>query len=621
MLSLDDVSNSRRFAAPHAWNRCAASELGTCATTVALALGLGAGLWVTPQLARAQDPVAAQRLEGVAREVRIEIVVPPRAAFAPAAEGLPGGRAVEALLPIRPEQLADALDRYPGEMTVTTTPVRGGVLARFAHPRRDLRWSSARRGDRWILRLGPESEESRLRNLAEALRAPIPAPQDLGAQLELWHEAEKAMAAGELELALKLWEKLGEDASLRDLAQLRSAEVFVLSGHVEEALFQLREVSREHPRSTGAALARLTALHLEAITGEGDPTAAQVVIAATSGSRNRFHAFTWLRAAEVLRELDRAELALHHLPRPEQLPDAGTEAQAREVRNRLVEATIGHAAAAEDPIALIAQYDAWEQARREHPDAARLDRLAARAYARLGLYHQAVALLREQLSHEQPAALEAQAVDALARAYYGLDELEHLRAVVGYLLDHHVDAPGLDDRLRQLLLAEHRAGGIEQAWSQAERSLGRTTAPELRRALLAAQIDLAQAYGTPAQALAALERLARIGFDDEDLRAPQLAVALARAGRDAEAEPRLRAWIARVTDPERRDEMAYVLAEVEMRRGQADDADAILRAIARHETRWGRVARARLRELALEQIVGTLERSNALALGAGKNAP
>ena len=81
----------------------------------------------------------------------------------------------------------------------------------------------------------------------------------------------------------------------------------------------------------------------------------------------------------------------------------------------------------------------------------------------------------------------------------------------------------------------------------------------------------------------------------------------------------LRAWIARSTDAELRDEMGYVLAMAEIEDGNRRDGEKILRTLAIHSTHWGRVARARLRERGLEQIVLGLESQNGVTLK-GKEA-
>lgn len=562
-------------------------------------------------------------LRGVSREVRVLIDLGSRPAFEPTARLMPGARAVEAFLPTDEATLEKALHRYPSSMNVEFEPIEYGLRVRFSHPSDDLLWSMHRSGSHLLLLFGPESESHRLRSLADALRGPIPSPDDLGAQLELWHEAEKATQAGELNLALKLWDKLAEDPSLRDLARLRSAELFVISGHVEEALFQLREVSRDHPRSTGAALARLTALHLEAITGESDPNPAQVVIAAGSGSRHRYHDFTWLRAAAVLREIDRCDLALHHSPRPEQLPRPFDDA-ARESQRLLAEASLGRRAALGDHVGVVVRFEAWDRVIADHPRRAQLRALAAESYAALGLHQRSVPLLRAELTGADEGTAparglhEARIIDTLARAYAARDELDHLRTVVTYQLEHHPDAPGVADRMRELVFAEWRTAGEDSraAWSRAQALYDAAPNKRLRGSALAIAVDLAEAWGTDEQLVYALERFEKLGFDDPARRGPQLAVALARVGRHGEAEPRLRAVIARTTDPELRDEMAYLLAEVDAATERDADADAILRALATHETRWGRVARARLRERALHDVVEALEQRNAAALNA-----
>jgi hypothetical protein len=95
--------------------------------------------------------------------------------------------------------------------------------------------------------------------------------------------------------------------------------------------------------------------------------------------------------------------------------------------------------------------------------------------------------------------------------------------------------------------------------------------------------------------------------DSDPARAQSFAIALARAGRADEAAPRLRAWIDRTADAEARDRLSYHLALCEIALGHREDADRILGRIAIDGTRWGLVARARLREETLARTVAALE--------------
>src|SRR5262249_53313466 len=150
---------------------------------------------------------------------------------------------------------------------------------------------------------------------------PMPEPTELGAELEVWQEAERVTMAGDLPEARRRWERLVGVPRFADLATVRIAELYVASGHVNEALSRLRGVSRGYPRSTGAALARLDVLQLEAITGLGVAAPEQVDIAVDAVERHGFGAYARLRAAAVLRELDAPALALERMPTVDTLPE------------------------------------------------------------------------------------------------------------------------------------------------------------------------------------------------------------------------------------------------------------------------------------------------------------
>ncbi|MGB1700993.1 MAG: tetratricopeptide repeat protein, partial [Nannocystaceae bacterium] len=296
-------------------------------------------------------------LRGVAREAILDFKLPRKPAFSPTAKGLPGRRGLEVDLPITVKEASDYLSKLPDELEYTVLPLESGVRIRVVHGAAEVRWSSRLKKRTYRIRIGPESEETRLRKLAARVQQAIPIPAKLGPLLELWQDAERATSRGNLAMARRLWEKLAEHPEHRDLARLRLAELFVVSGHVNEALERLRSVSRDHPRSTGAALARLTALHLEAITDDETPQVGQVVLAATSGDRSFYEAFTWMRSTEVFILLDAADRALHYFPAEASFPTVLRDS-ARMEHDRLLAAAIGVPALFGNDIETIVQFEA-----------------------------------------------------------------------------------------------------------------------------------------------------------------------------------------------------------------------------------------------------------------------
>ena len=571
-----------------------------------------ASFWAT--LASAA-PVAAEgargnrgsmTLRGVAREAVINLEIPRSSRFAPTTRGLPARRGLELDVPVDRETLDAALRELPDELEYTVRAIEHGHRLRIVHAAAELRWSARLRGTNYQIRIGPESEETRLRKLASRVQQPIPIPAQLGPLLELWHDAEQATSEGDLALARRLWEKLSEHPAHRDLARLRLAELFVISGHINEAMERLRSVSRDHPRSTGAALARLTALQLEAITGLGAPSPGQVVLAATSGDRVFYEAFTWMRTSEVFILMDAADRGLHYFPTVENFPEP-LQANAKLEYDRLVAAAVGVPAIFGNSVEAVVQYEAWKPMIDEHPNRADIELDVAEAYLEAGLPRPAIALLRAGLSRRPTSRQEAFIIDRLIEAYHQVDELDHEQEVLVFQLRKHPAAPGLQDRLRAFGLGARRLGGIDGALSRLETVYDAAQGERLRREVLATSADLCMAWGNDAQLVRALERLRAVGYDAEERRAPHLALALARVGRRAEAIPMLRAWIARTTDAEMRDEMGYALALAELAEGRRADGEKILRALATHTSHWGRVARARLRERGLESVVAGLE--------------
>lgn len=572
---------------------------------VSLCLGLALMGPVSVASARSPDDVT---VTGVSREAQLSVKVPAGAAK-PRATLLPGHRALDVVLPL-PEPEADKIvSALPDELKVETRPVEGGTRVRIVHAERELRFAEGHGKAKYVLAVGPESEETRLRRLADRVQRPIVTPNNLGAHLELWEEAERATSEGELELAKRLWDKLAEAPELADLAKLRVAELYVISGHVNEALERLRFVSRHYPRTSGAALARLTALNLQAIIGEADATPPAVIIAASAGNRQRFRPFAWLRATQVLTELEASELALDNFPRMEQLPEEWREV-AKQERDRVVASAIGIPATSGEPFAAVVQFRAWSAELEDHPEYDAIARVVAESYLELGLHAPAIPLLRRQLSAFPDASAEAEVLTQLAESYHAIGDLEHEIEVVRFMVAQHPSAPGTARAVRDVTLHTWTERGLDGARTLAANLRRSTRRDEVQRAAFAAEIELLAAEGTPAQLVQVLESMRAIGFDDPELREPQLAMALARDGRAAQAEPKLRDWINRSTDPERRDEMAYLLANAEIALGRDRDADRILEALGQHATDWGRVARARLRERALERLVSGLEATN-----------
>ncbi|GEM_PF-4143415 len=587
-----------------------------CGTTVADIPGVLPRLFALTVLlvaTLAASPAGAaipwRPLDGVEREVRLEFPIA-RGSTRSHVRQLPGERTLQIDLTGDPAKIEQAARQIPDEFVLRLTPLEHGLRVRISHSSRPLSVQEPRRHPQGLHRLsfGALSEETRLRNLAERVRYPIPPPKNLGARLELWQEAEQATYEGRLEQAKRLWTKIAEERDLRDLAQCRMAELYVMSGHINEAKSRLREVARNNPRSSGAALARLTALNIDTIIGEGDPTYDQVMIAAAAGNRARYGAFAWLRATHVLSDLGAPDLALHHFPRIEQLPPRWQEA-AKIERDRIVSASIGWPGSTSRPLDTAVRYAAWESLTSDHVERDSLRDLVADAYIQLGLYELAIPLLRDQLTRIPAAQEEARIVALLAIAYHGEEKSDHEREVLHFLVAKHPDVPGLHRSLKEFALSNLLDSGIDHARHQLAELRASANNKTTLRTLFSIEIELAQGWGTTAQQVQALEQMQKIGFDDPNIRSPALAIALAESGRYADAAPRLRAWISRTTDPERRDKMGYLLAQAEFSLKNDADGQRILDELATHGTQWGLVARARIRERALRQVIESLEPS------------
>jgi tetratricopeptide (TPR) repeat protein len=498
---------------------------------------------------------------------------------------------------------ADAIaDAIPEPFVTTLVPIEGGTRIRTIHPSRRVEAGLGRTGDTTTIVVGAESEEARLRQLGVAIARPLPLPKDLGPELELWQEAEAATAEGELTRARELWEKLEQAPSLDDLAAARIAELYVMSGHVNEATARLRAVSRRHPQSTGAALARLDQMHLELIAGGVRPTIEQIDLAAQTSDRRGFEPYAGLRAALLLEELGRPTLALRHLADPSLLPEPWIE-QGNRVRARLLEEAVAVPALRGDALASATGFTLFSADLADHERRAAILRAVADAMISLGLFDDAVPLLRELLRNDPNAADEAMVVLQLADAYAASDDLERGIEVVRFAITQHPHAPGLLDRVRSLVLRTFDRSGLDTARERLADLRGLTRDAARQRDLLALECDLVLAYGDADAQVQVLTKLRDAGWDDVERREPRLALALASAGRATEAAPLLRKWIGRTTDPEARDRLAYRLAEAELALLHDADAEKILELIARSGTVWGRIARLRLRERSVAALL------------------
>lgn len=547
---------------------------------------------------------ARPRLANVERQLVLELPATDRDAsvrLLPAALGVELD--VEAPLAEVRAAIASAIESGPDAWHVDAREILGGTRARIVHRDRGIAASVGRADGRIVVAFGALGEEARLRSFAEAVRLPLPEPAELGADLEVWQDAERSIASGELPEAKRRWERLADQPKLADLAALRIAELYIASGHVNEALAQLRAVSRRFPRSTGAALARLDVLHLEALTGLAHAEPEQVDIAAASVDRPAFEAFTAMRAAMVLVELGEHELALRHLPDPAVLPSAW-RGPAAALGEDLVASTIVAPVLRGDARGTAIHHVRWSGRVERHADRDRILDVVAEAYTSLGLYDRAVPLLRARLRELPDAIDEADVVGRLAHGYRMLGDRVRAHEALDFQIAAHPRAPGLVPELRAEVIATASADGLVAARGRLREMKERTTDTDVHAAVATLGVDVAEAWGTPAQIVQALSGMTA---EMDPARAQSFAIALARAGRAAEAAPRLREWIDRTADPEARDRLSYHLALCEIALGHRDDADRILGRIAIDGTRWGLVARARIREEMLARTVAALE--------------
>ena len=527
-----------------------------------------------------------------------EIPIPPDAS----ARFLPGHIGLEVDTSLSVADAEAASDALPDPFRIDLIPIEGGTRIRIVHPARRVEARLHRTGGEARLSLGAESEAGRVRALGVAISRPVPRPARLGPELELWQEAEAVTAKGELQRARELWEKVKLVPTLADLAAVRVAELYVVSGHVNEAIARLRAVARRYPQSTGAALARLDLYHLDAVTGETEPSIDQIELAVQTGDRQAFESYLGLRAALIFEEIGRPTQALEHLAAMDKLPDAWTEAAAN-LRGRLLSQAVAAPTLRGDPLGTAVAFAALQAEVADHRHRPAILRAVVEANAHLGLFARSRVLLRELLRGEGRPADEAITVLQLADAYRGAGDLDRGDEVVSFAVSRHPTAPGLLGRVRGLALHALDTMGLPAARERLAELRDLTEDAGLRRDLLALEADLTLAYGEPPAQVQALTKLREAGWDDANAREPTFALALARAGRHSEAAPLLRKWVGRTTDAEARDRLAYRLAEVELAQDRDAEAEKILELIARSGTVYGRIARLRLTERSIAAVL------------------
>lgn len=565
--------------------------------------------------ARPGDPIAVgsvrPQLHGVLRQVELALPVPPRSV--PVVRGLVGQIGVEIDVMLPPKALSEAIDGIEDPWRVETRAIVGGTRITIVHPQRTVAIAAGRHDGAVLVAFGASDEQGRLRAFADDIMRPLPEPSELGAELEVWQEAERATASGDLPEARRRWERLVGVPRFADLATFRIAELYVASGHVNEALSQLRGVSRGYPRSTGAALARLDVLQLEAITGIGEPALEQVDIAADAVERPGYAAYARLRAAAVLRELDAPALALQRMPKDDDLP-AAWRMPASALREDLLGLALAAPALRGDPRTAAIHWYAWSDQLGEHGRREAIVDAVAAAHERLALFDVALPLLQTRLRGGLDAVDEADVVGRMTHAYRMLGDEPRAAEAIDFQLASHPSAPGLLDEIRASAITLAERDGFPTARARLDELRAVTKDAQVLAALQRTEIELALGWGTPAQIVQSLSVVSPAPASaNEPTLDPvvrrdrhELAVALVRAGRHADAVGPLRAEIDRTADPQERDRLAYHLALAELELGHEADAVRILERIANDGTRWGLVARARLHERRLAAAVATL---------------
>lgn len=561
--------------------------------------------------ARATAPVSAH-VEGVLREEVLEL---PLGATPATYEvrALPGTLGFEIAMAVAPETVAAPLDALAPPWHVEVAPQEGGVRIRVAHSRPGVTFAATRSGATLRIAYGVADEQSRLRAFATMVRLPLPEPEDLGAELEVWQDAERQMAGGDLPEAKRLWERLAEVPRLADLAALRVAELYIASGHINEAMSQLRAVSRNHPRSAGAALARLDVLHLEALTGLGKPTLAQIDVAAAVIDRAGYDEFAALRSAMVLRDLGDSPAALSRMPDAAPLPEIW-RSTAESLRQDLVaDALIGPVLRG-DPRGTAIAWERWSAQAAHLDERDVVTNLVSEAHERLGLFETALPMLQEHLRKIVGPTDEADLVGRVAHAYRMLGDVERASFAIDFQLGAHADAPGLRAEIEALAITKCATEGLTEAraWLAAARK--RATSAATSQAIDAIDDELVLGWGTPAQIVHSLgssdgSTPMTPATPDTPLairNARALAVALVRVGRHAPAAEMLRNLAGRTEDPNERDRLSYYLGVAEQGLGRTADAEAIFRHISTHGTTFGQLAITRLQEQRLVNTVKVL---------------
>lgn len=539
-------------------------------------------------------------LGGVERIFRLELGPTPTS---PVVRYLPGRVGFQVDLAAEPETLRSAVEALARPYVVSVEPSESGARVRVVHRNDTVRAQTVSdpRSKQVAIEFGSRSEDSRLRVLASYIRRPLPEPSDLGAYLELWQDAERATGDGELEQAKRLWEKLQQTSHLDDLAALRVAQLYLISGHVNEAAARLRQVSRRYPRSTGASLARLDLLHVETVTGIQRATLDQIDQAAESIDRRQFEAYARIRAALILDELGETALALLRLPEPASLP-AVWQGPAELEQHRILERAITLPVWTGDPLGTIAAWSAWSERTTEHPRRSEIVDSVIEAHARVGLFDPIIHLVRARL-RELPAAIdEGMLVVRLAQAYHQQKDLFRQAEVLAFALTKHPRCPELPALLRGYAIQAQAKEGLQAARARLATLRGIADGP-LQHTLGELDVDLVLAYADASAQAQALTELQKLGFADPARREPELALALARAGRPGDAAPLLRKWIGRTTDPEARDKLSYNLAMAELALGHASDAEKIMHLLTSAGTHYGLIARTYLRSRELQTVL------------------
>lgn len=519
---------------------------------------------------------------------------------------LPGRVGFQLDLAVDVDTARTLVDDLPYPYLARLEPAASGTRIQLVHPSDVVRAQthSDRKGASHLVEFGIRSEDLRLRWLGSLVRRPLPEPTDLGAFLELWQDAERATNDGELELARRLWEKLQQTSHLDDLAALRVAELYIISGHVNEASARLRQVSRRYPRSTGASLARLDLLHIETLTNVQRASLEQIDVASETIDRRKFESFAQLRAALILDELGETALALSRMPPPQSLPAAWRGPAELEVQ-RILERAIATPVWRGNPLGTISAWTTWGEQLNDHPHRSEIVDAVIEAYARLELFEPAINLIRSRL-RELPAAIdEAVLITRLAQAYHDANDLPRQAEVLTFAYASHPRVPELLPLTRGYVLQAHGMEGLAAARSRLSDLRAVLTSESQRNDFGELEADLVLAYGDAAAQAQVLSNLQALGFRNPALREPQLALAWVRSGRPAEAAPLLRQWAGRTTDPEARDKLTYNLALCEFELDHEADAVKILELLARAGTHYGLIARAHLKNRELEGLLAS----------------